>query len=409
MDRESRLRLALAAGLLLLTVAVYAPVRGFAFVDFDDGEYVVANPHVQRGLDGGSVAWAFSSFYAANWHPLTWLSHMLDVELFDGWAGGHHLTNLALHAANVILVFLLLESVAFGPWASVAVAALFAVHPLRVESVAWIAERKDLLSALLWLLTIAAYGAWTRRGGAWRYAGVVALFALALMAKPMAVTLPAVLVLADVWPLARLAAWRDLRPRLVEKLPLFALSLASAVVTWEAQSAFGATMRADVLPGGERLANAALSIVLYLRDAVWPVGLAVFYPHPASAGGRVSRPAALAAALALLAISAAALALGRRRPWVAAGWCAWLVLLAPVIGLLQVGSQARADRYTYLLLLPLFVVAVAFGREVRGAAGGRARRWRSWHSPLSPCSRSPVASSSRPGATRAPSTPERWR
>ncbi len=378
MERASRRRWAMVAALLLLTVVVWAPVLGYPFVDLDDGEYVAANPHLARGLDGDSVAWAFSSFYAANWHPLTWLSHLLDVELHGGWAGGHHLTNLALHAANVLLVFLLLDALPFGAWKSAAVAALFAVHPLRVESVAWISERKDLLCACFWLLTVAAYGAWVRRGGGRRYAAVVALFALALLSKPMAVTLPAVLLLLDFWPLRRLASWHDLRARSVEKLPLFALALASAVITWKAQSALGATMSASALPWSERWANAAISVVLYLRDAVWPTALAVFYPHPASVGGRIDRPVALAAAAGLFAVSALALAQRRRRPWLTTGWFAYLVLLLPVAGLLQVGSQARADRYTYLPLLGIFVIVASFAgelvrrpQETRGARRAR--------------------------------------
>jgi len=363
-ERASLRRRTILAVLLLLTVAVWAPVATYPFVDFDDGEYVAANPHLARGLDARAVAWAFTSTYAANWHPLTWLSHLLDVELWGDWAGGHHLTNLALHAANTLLVFLLLEALPFGFWSSAAVAALFAVHPLRVESVAWVSERKDLLCAFFWLLTVAAYGAWVRRGGRRRALAVVALFALALMSKPMAVTLPLVLLLLDVWPFDRLASRADLRARVVEKLPLFALALASAAVTWWAQASLGATMTTIALPLRERVANAAISCVLYLRDAVWPAGLSVFYPHAASAGGQVDRVAALAAAAAVLALSALVLAFRKRRPWLATGWFGYLVLLVPVVGLVQVGSQARADRYTYLPLLGIFVVVARLGAEL---------------------------------------------
>jgi len=354
----TRTRLAVSALLVLVVAAIYAPVRHHAFLDLDDAEYVYENPHVLGGLTAEGISWAFTTFHAANWHPVTWLSHQLDAELYGADAGGHHVTNVLLHAANSVLLFLVLESLTGAAGRSAAVAALFAAHPLRVESVAWVAERKDLLCALFGLLALAAWTAWCRRGGTARYLAAAALFALGLMAKPMLVTLPFVLLLLDRWPLGRWRGRADLWPRMREKIPLFALSAASSGITYVAQSQGRATGSQEAFPWLDRLANALVAYASYLVDLVWPSGLAVFYPHPNALGERVDGTAALLAALALAAGTAAVAWQWRRRPWLGVGWLVYLGMLVPAIGLVQVGAQARADRYTYLPTIGILLVAV---------------------------------------------------
>jgi hypothetical protein len=415
--------------LAALTVAVYAPVGRFDFVQLDDPAYVTENPHVLGGLTLDGLAWAFTTGHAANWHPVTWLSHMLDVQLFGVDAGAHHLTSVALHAANTLLLFGLLALLTGALWRSALVAALFAVHPLHVESVAWVAERKDVLSAFFLLLTLWAYAGFVRSVGpaataagetAGRsrrvyYALMLVAFALGLMAKPMLVTLPFVLLLLDVWPLERLnAAWRGERrleanagsprrpatgsskaggttrrskdrpaeagtlgsvallktawPLVREKLPLFVMAAASSIVTLVVQQRGGAVTPFEVYPFSLRLQNAVVSIAAYLRDAVWPVGLTVLYPFPAAV------PAdQVAISLAVLAvISLVAYRLARREPYLIVGWLWYLGTLVPVAGLVQVGVQARADRYTYVPLIGIFIM-VAWGL---GAIVGRHPRLR---------------------------------
>jgi Flp pilus assembly protein TadD len=356
-----------AAALFALVAAIYGQVRGHAFVDFDDGEYVYENPTVREGLTAHGVAWAFTTTHAANWHPLTWLSHMLDVELFGLDPGWHHVVAALLHSLNAVLLFLVLRSATGAPWRSAFVAALFAAHPLHVESVAWVAERKDVLSATFFLLTIGAYVRYARAPGAGRYAVVASMLALGLLAKPMLVTVPFVLLLADVWPLGRHRRdpWKRL---LVEKLPLLALAVASSVVTLVAQSSKAATASAEAFPIPIRIANAVASCVEYLEKAAWPSGLAVFYPHPASLGESV--PALRVAVAGAVLASATALAVwqARRRPYLLVGWLWFLGTLVPVIGIVQVGAQAMADRYTYIPLLGIFL-AIAWG------AGEVAERW----------------------------------
>jgi len=346
--------------LAVATVAVYWPVGGYGFTNFDDPGYVSENPHVLAGLTWEGVRWAFTNAQEANWHPLTWLSHMLDCQLFGPSAGRHHLVNVGLHALSILLLFLVLARMTGRRWPSAMVAALFALHPLHVESVAWISERKDVLSALFWMLTMGAYVLYAERPSVIRYLPVFVFLALGLMAKPMLVTLPFVLLLLDFWPLGRLpqtAAWKAAALRLVaEKIPLLLLVAASSVVTYVVQQKGGAVMSTDLCPFDQRVPNAPVAYVAYLAKTVWPAGLAVFYPYD------FHLPAWQAAfsAVGLVVVMLLALALLRRRPYVAVGWFWYLGTLVPVIGLVQAGNQAMADRYTYVPLVGIFVAAVWF-------------------------------------------------
>ena len=376
-------------GLALLTVLVFAPVVGHDFVSLDDPAYVTANRQVRRGLTAEGFRWAWGAEVAANWHPLTLLSHMLDCELYGLDPGGHHLTSLLLHTANVVLLFVVWRRLTGAAARSAVVAALFAVHPLHVESVAWIAERKDVLSGFFFLLTLAAWLGWIRRPTPRRYLLALLAFALGLLAKSMLVTLPLVLLLLDVWPLERLPRgapaaelWRALGRLLREKLPFFFAALAAGVVTLFTQRE--AMFPLAALPLAQRAANALLAYAAYLGDTFWPRGLAVFYPlPPAQPAWRVALAAALVAALTALA-----LARFRRSPWLAVGWLWFAGMLVPVIGLLQVGSQGRADRYTYLPSIGLFVALVW---EVCALVQPRKR----------PASFASAQDKLRPGATRA--------
>jgi protein O-mannosyl-transferase len=353
--------LALAA----ITFAVFGQTLGHEFIDFDDGGDVYENPVVSRGLTLKGLGWAFS-FHSANWFPLTWLSHMLDCQFFGLRPGGHHFTNVLLHTASVIALFLILRQMTGALWRSAFVAAVFAIHPLRVESVAWVAERKDVLSGLFFMLTIGAYVRYAR--GAWspaRYGLVVLLFALGLMCKPMLVTLPLVLLLLDYWPLRRTESAKRL---VMEKLPLLALSAAACIATFLAQHEVIQSNGAISL--AHRLGNALASCVVYLCQMVWPVGLALLYPFPLK--GIPSGEVALAGLL--LAVFSAVAWTGRRtRPWLLVGWVWYLVMLAPVLGVIQVGGQAHADRYTYLPQIGIYVAVtwlVAEWRISRVALGG---------------------------------------
>ena len=335
---------------------MYAPVRHHEFVNFDDSQYVSQNPEVTGGLNGRAVSWALTTGHAGNWHPLTWLSHLLDVELFGLDPGRHHLTSVALHLANTLLLFGLLFRMTGALFRSAFVAALFALHPLHVESVAWIAERKDVLSALFFLLTLSAHLAYVRRPGWSRYVLVVVLFALGLMAKPMLVTLPFVLLLLDFWPLGRAAAPSAWRRLIVEKLPLLALAIASSLVTLLVQQRAGAIKGLDLLPLSRRLATAVLACVWYAAKVVWPTHLAALYPYPAP----VPSWQALGALAVLAAVSLIVLRAAPRQPYLPVGWFWFIGTLVPVLGLVQVGSQPWADRYTYIPVIGLFIV-VAWG------------------------------------------------
>jgi Flp pilus assembly protein TadD len=367
LGRRRRLVLLLVL-LTLLPAVTFWSVRSDAFITYDDPEYVPGNPVVGQGMTWSGMRWAFTTGTGANWFPLTWLSHMTDVSLFGMDPSGHHTTNLLLHVANTLLLFLLLRRLTGEDAKSAWVAALFAVHPTHVESVAWIAERKDLLSGLFWIATTLAYASWVRRRGAGRYALMLALFAAGLMSKPMLVSLPLTLLLLDTWPLERLGDGASLRsflrlssdgrPGLVlEKAPLFLMAAASSVVTFLVQRAGGAVRSLEAFPFPIRVANALVAYVRYLGKLVWPSRLAVFYPHP---GASLSAALAVAAGCFLLAQSAAAFVLRRRAPYLFTGWFWFVVTMLPVIGLIQVGYQALADRYTYIPFIGLFL-AVAWG------------------------------------------------
>jgi Flp pilus assembly protein TadD len=354
------LLLALVLALGAATCATYWQVRQHEFVTFDDNQFITDNRHVRDGLSAESVRWAFTTHAMGIWHPVTWLSHMVDCELFGLDAGMHHLVSVAIHVGNGALLLVLLTRMTGSPWRSAAVASLFLLHPLHVESVAWASERKDVLSTFLGLLALGAYVDWTRHGGRGRYLAALGCFALGLAAKSMIVTLPFLLLLLDAWPLGRTGseppwrAWRT-RPALVaEKLPMLALAGAASVLTVAAQRAEGAYRPLDVVPLAGRLANAVVSYAQYLVATVWPVRLAVFYPYPE----RWSVLEVAGAGLLLAALTGVALASWRRRPHLAVGWLWYVGMLVPVIGLVQVGDQARADRYTYLPLVGVFLMVV---------------------------------------------------
>ncbi|MCY2989851.1 MAG: hypothetical protein NTY19_18560, partial [Planctomycetota bacterium] len=348
----------LACALLVVTVlCAYWPVGRHEFVNFDDPQYLVDNPQVRQGLTWGGIRWAFTTGHAANWHPVTWLSHMIDCQLVGLQAGWHHVIGMLFHIANSVLLYLVFQRMTGAIWRSFMVAALFALHPLHVESVAWAAERKDVLSALFWILSLAAYVRYTA-APSWRSYGVVMVcFALGLMAKPMLVTLPCVLLLLDYWPLGRWSFEANRRVRLrlliVEKLPLLALSAASCLVTMIVQSRGGAVGSVTAFPVTVRLANAVVAYVAYLGKLIWPTRLAVFYPYHAIATWQW-----MSAAAVLAGITAVAIITRRRWPYLLVGWLWYLGTLVPVIGVIQVGRQSMADRYTYLPLVGVFVMLV---------------------------------------------------
>lgn len=350
--------------LALVTIGVYSQVIGFDFVNYDDPDYVTANKMVRAGLTPGGIIWAFTHFYAGNWHPLTWISHMLDCQIFGEHAGWHHLVNVLLHAANAVLLFILLERLTGARWRSALVAALFALHPLHVESVAWIAERKDVLSTFFGLLSLLAYVESSKFqvsvSRKWFLRALV-FFALSLLSKPMLVTLPFVMLLLDFWPLQRVEniGWRtffkaSFGKLALEKWPWFALSLASSVITFIAQKSGGAVASVEGLPFSIRLANAIVAYLDYIIKTLWPFHLTVFYPlaHTQPANW------VILAAVFLAVIPIGAVMSLRRRPYFFVGWFWFLGTLVPVIGLVQVGSQAMADRYTYVPHIGLFIAAV---------------------------------------------------
>lgn len=355
---------ALALLLIVATVALYHPVKRYPFVTYDDLDYVVRNYQIQSGLDRDTAEWAFTSFYSSNWHPLTWMSHALDFRLFRLNPSGHHDTNVLLHALNAALLFWVLWRATGYAGRSFMVAALFALHPINVESVAWISERKNVLSMLFFLLALGAYRGYALKPRVDRYLAVACLYALGLMAKPQVITFPCVLLLWDYWPLQRMFTPADrgsgaVVPAksftwlLLEKLPLLALSAVSAVLTVKAQSSTGAL--GDVFnsyPFPIRLENAVVAYARYLGKALWPSHLAVFYPHPES---WLNAWQVAGASVLLLAITALVIA-GRQRRYFLTGWFWFLGTLIPMIGLVQVGGQAMADRYAYLPFIGLFIM-----------------------------------------------------
>lgn len=344
--------------LFLGTLVLYYPALQNGFVNYDDPAYVTANWHVQQGLTSRSIVWAFTSTTEANWHPLTWISHMLDVQLFGLKPAGHHAQSILWHALNAVLLFLLLAKATGFVGRSAVVAGLFAVHPLNVESVVWVAERKTVLCAFFFLLAVAGYGWYANRPRTSRYLLVALLFALALMAKPMAITLPFALLLLDFWPLQRFPETQLYR-LVLEKIPLLALSAASAAITLYAQRAGGALGSTVLLPPAMRVKNAIYSYVVYIEKAVWPSRLAVFYPHPE---GSLALWKVMGAAVLLLTITAVFWHFRERR-YLLVGWLWFLGTLAPVIGIVQVGRQAWSDRYAYIPLWGLFVIGVWLASE----------------------------------------------
>jgi protein O-mannosyl-transferase len=345
-----------AAALALAIIAAYAQVRHHQFTNYDDHRYITQNYRVQQGLTLENFGWAFTSFEVANWHPLTWLSHMLDASVFGrDNAGAHHLMNVALHIANAVLVLVLLNQMTGSMWRSAAVTAIFALHPLRVESVAWVSERKDVLSVFFGLLAMLAYLKYVKRPSIVNYTIIACAFACSLLSKPMLVTLPAVLLLLDYWPLKRLAVGeREMGRVVLEKLPLAVMSVASAIITVAAQVRGGSVSGIDALPFTSRIANAAVAYVMYLWQTIWPVKLAPLYPlterWPAwVVGGSI---------VMLVMISVIVAALSRKRQYLVTGWLWYVGTLLPVIGLVQVGSQAHADRYTYFPHIGLLMMLV---------------------------------------------------
>jgi Flp pilus assembly protein TadD len=358
--------------LAVSTLLVFWQVRNLGLVGYDDNDYVYKNPHVLNGITADGVVWAFTAGYASNWHPLTWLSLMLDCQLFGPSPGWMHLMNLIFHLANTLLLFAILKKMTGSLWPSAFVAALFALHPMHVESVAWIAERKDVLSTFFLLLTLAAYAGYVSRPSILRYIAALVMFALGLMAKPMLVTLPFLLLLLDYWPLNRLmpqtitAAGRrgksapasDNPPTLyriiIEKIPFFILASISSVITFLVQRSGGAVSNIDVVSMNDRIANAFLSYAEYMGKMFWPQNLAVFYPlNPA---GSIPFWQIAACALLLLVISVLVVRFGRNQRYLFLGWFWFVGTLIPVIGIVQVGSQAYADRYTYISYIGLFIM-----------------------------------------------------
>jgi Flp pilus assembly protein TadD len=366
-----RMEIYICLGLIVATLLVFAQAAWFSFLDFDDDKNVYDNVAVRQGLTLAGVVWAFTTGHIDYWRPLTWLSHMADVQLYGLQAGGHHLSNVLLHMLNAILLFLVLRRMTGALWRSAAVAALFAIHPLRAESVAWVTERKDVLSGLFWWLTTWAYLAYAARPFSWRrYAWVVVLFMLALMAKPVVMTLPFFLLLLDYWPLKRLWGQSPVSlvdtgdcPHgtrvtisflLIEKLPLVALSAVSALITFQMQRQIGTTGLAGVIPFSVRAANSVVASAAYLLDTIWPYPLAAIYPF------RTAIPAwhVWGAAALLVSVTAFAIWKAARFPYVLVGWFWYLGVLLPVSGLVQMGFQSRADRFTYLPLVGIFLAAV---------------------------------------------------
>src|SRR5204863_3379821 len=363
-----RTEIAIAAALAVVTFAIYAQVIGHQFITLDDPTYIRENPMVNRGVTGAGLAWAFTTFHATNWHPLTWISHMVDCQLFGMNAGGHLLVNALIHAANTLLVFWFLLRTTHARWPSALVAALFALHPTHVESVAWASERKDTLSTFFGLLSLIAYVRYAEEPSIRRYAWVAIMLTLGLLAKPMLVTWPFVMLLLDYWPLGRInggparrslgeGGWSVVRGLVVEKIPLFVLVTASVVVTTISASRNGAVRTLAREPIALRLSNALVSYAKYLLRAFWPNDLAVYYPFP-----KAGIPAwqIIGAALLLIAITAFCFFQRKIRPYLIVGWLWFLGTLVPVIGLVQVGGQTMADRYFYIPSIGLFI-ALVFG------------------------------------------------
>ncbi|MDI6688750.1 MAG: tetratricopeptide repeat protein, partial [Desulfobacterales bacterium] len=343
-----------------VTLSVYLQIINYDFINLDDNFYVTENPNVQAGLTFGGIIWSFTTGHASNWHPLTWLSHMLDCELYGLNPMGHHWTNVLIHAANTILLFLVLKLMTGALWRSAFVAAFFAVHPLHVESVAWVAERKDLLCAFFWMLSVWAYVRYIQYPTKIRYLLLILLFILGLMIKPMLVTLPFVLLLLDFWPLSRFRSTGNKQQArgcqifialVWEKIPLFVLSAVSSLITFLVQQHGGAVASLEFFPLKIRIANAFVSYISYIGKMIWPLNLAAFYPYHEWTIGQV-----VASGLLLLCLSAMVIWASRKFPYLVTGWLWYLGTLFPVIGLVQIGMQSMADRYTYIPLIGIFII-----------------------------------------------------
>ena len=365
----AKIRILIGTVLCLVVLISYRGVVGNDFIRFDDPLYVTENHELDKGLSRETAAWAFTTSQASNWHPLTWFSLLLDRELYGRNAPGYHWTNVILHLLGGLILFLALNRMTALLWPSGLVAALFLIHPLHVESVAWVAERKDVLSGLFWMTGLWCYARYAARPGLVRYFWVVLSFACGLLSKPMVVTFPLVLLLLDWWPLGRTAGGKTGWARLVwEKVPLLLLSAAASIVTFLIQKENLAVAPLSAMPLGERLANATVSYAAYLGKTFWPADLAIFYPYHG-----LPSPGYLLSSLALLIlITGASILLIRRRPYIFVGWLWYLGTLVPVIGLVQVGSQAIADRYTYLPLVGVFILVVWGGKDLLDAC--RVRR-----------------------------------
>jgi len=354
--------------LILITFCVYSQVKEHSFIDYDDDKYVTENSNVKKGLAKDSVIWAFKSTFVGNWHPLTWLSHMLDVQLFGMNSGAHHLINLYLHILNTLLLFFVFSRMTGEVWKSCFVAALFAFHPLHVESVAWVSERKDLLSTFFWILIMWSYILYVKHSLRSMYLLSLLLFLLGLMSKPMLVTLPFVLLLLDYWPLRRFQfKYQDgciqkipVTISLIrEKIPFFILTVASCAITFFAQKQGGAIGSLDVFSLKARIGNAIISYMEYIGKMFWPAKLSVFYPHP----GILPVWKIAGACFLLISLCFLTIKFSRKYPWLTVGWLWYIGTLVPVIGFVQVGTQAMADRYTYIPLIGLFII-IAWGFPV---------------------------------------------
>ena len=363
---KTRKEILVSALLVIAILLVYWQVKTYPFVNYDDMAYVVDNPHINSGINPQGIAWSFSSMYLSNWYPLTWISHMVDFSLYGTNPGQHHMTNVLFHIINTLLLFFLFRRITQEVWKSAFIAAVFALHPLHVESVAWIAERKDVLCAFFWFLTMWGYVGYVEKPSVYRYALVFLFLFMGILSKPMIVTLPFVLLLMDYWPLGRFSSGLQKSPitpcktgstyLILEKIPLFLLVAGASVITFIAQKAGGAVSDPDFLSLGLRIENALVSYVQYLGKAFWPQGLCALYPHPL----QVPFWKALSAGLLLISISIGVLQSHRKHPYLAAGWLWYVGTLVPVIGLVQVGRQAMADRYIYIPLIGLSIM-VAWG------------------------------------------------
>jgi Tfp pilus assembly protein PilF len=367
----ARLRIIIGIALSIMALVSYRGVVENDFIRFDDPLYVTENHRVRQGLSGEAVVWAFTtSSHARNWHPLTWLSLLLDRELFGMNASGYHWTSVLLHLLGGLFLFAALSRMTASLWQSGLVAALFLIHPLHVESVAWVAERKDVLSGLFWMMGLWCYARYVERSGFVRYLWVVLSFACGLLSKPMVVTFPFVLLLLDWWPLGRTDNGKAIWVRLVwEKTPLFLLSTAGSVITFLVQD--DAVLPLSAMPLGDRLANAAVSYAAYLGKTFWPAGLSIFYPYH----GPPPQGYLLSAVALLIMITVVSVLLSNRRPYLLVGWLWYLGTLVPVIGLVQVGLQSMADRYTYLPLVGVFIMAAWGARDLLGGSRGRRAIW----------------------------------